>query len=354
MQPSQHELTQLAFDVLPQAILIVDGDGCVCARNAAAMAMLPGGESIEEILGAAVNDSIVWREELAAAGAERETALRGVTLAHSWDRRLLVDVTLRRLGPVGDDRLDAVLVVVEDVSGRVSMERRLAASERLAASSRLAARVAHELNNPLDGVLRYIGLAERVAGQEASRYLQGARQGLTRMTRIVRDLLEKSPGGLAEGERTRVEKLLDEAINVMQPRAQALGVAVMCDLAEDASVTVRGSVFQVFCNVIKNALDAMPEGGVLSVRMRRAEDECVLEFCDTGAGLGEADPKRIFEPFYTTKPDGQGSGLGLAMCREIVSRAGGTIAADTPAAGGTRITIRLPVGAERKIDNPGA
>jgi len=346
---------QLAFNALPQAILIAESNGQVCARNAAASATLPPGDSIEQVLGAAVSGTVDWREELAAAAAGgEETALRSITLIHPEDRRLLVDVTLRPLGAAGDDGRAPVLVIVEDVSGRVSMERRLAASERLAASSRLAARVAHELNNPLDGVLRYIGLAERVAGEEAAAFLKGARQGLARMTRIIRDLLEKSPRSLAEGERTRVEKLLDEAINVMQPRAQALGVAVVCDLAEDASVTVRGSVFQVFCNVIKNALDAMPEGGVLSVRMRRSGDACVLEFCDTGVGLGEADPQRIFEPFYTTKPNGRGSGLGLAMCREIISRAGGTIAADCPAAGGTRITIRLPAGAERKTDNPGA
>jgi two-component system NtrC family sensor kinase len=107
-----------------------------------------------------------------------------------------------------------------------------------------------------------------------------------------------------------------------------------------------GSLFQVFCNIIKNALDAMPAGGLLRVQMRANGRHCVLEFNDTGCGIDPEDAERIFEPFYTTKRD-QGAGLGLAVCRSILQRLGGTISAAPRSGGGTVITVRIPLARAR-------
>jgi signal transduction histidine kinase len=359
METGIHELASLALELLPQAVLITDRAGAILVRNTAAKAMLPGGGHISGVLDSPDGKmAIDWQAELAALEDEpMGLTNRGVTLAGRGDRQLLADIHVRKLtgqaawvaaagkspnansaGPAG------VLIVVEDVSGRVSMERRLAASGRLAAAGRVAARVAHELNNPLDGVMRYISLAQRVAGEAAEDYLASARAGLMRMAEIIRGLLEQ--GGLRRqgGQKASVEQLLDEALATFAPRAQALGVAVVCDLADGSAVLADGSVFQVFCNVIKNALDAMPNGGILTVRMRRREDRCVIEFGDNGCGMTEREAGRAFEPFYTTKPPGEGTGLGLSICRELLSRMGGTITAGPRKEGGVAVTVMLPAG----------
>ena len=341
MSSSIQELTTLALDLLPQAVLIADRAGAILLRNAAADEMLPEGKDISQILRSGPAGALDWQADLdALAEGPGRLSHRDVSLAGRDNRRHTVDISLHRFN---DGRLDGVLVVVADVSERVTMERRLAAGERLAGAGEVAAKVAHELNNPLDGVLRFIGLAERAGDAGAAEYLQRAREGLMRMSEIIRSLREA--GGLrsAGGQKGPVERLLDEAVGVMQPRAQALGVAIVSDVQQDACLAVEVEVFQVFCNVIKNALDAMPGGGMLNVRLRGGPGCVVVEFADTGCGLAAGQAEEIFQPFYTTKAPGEGSGLGLTICREILARSGGTIAAASRPGGGAVVTIQLPV-----------
>jgi signal transduction histidine kinase len=402
MQSRMQELALKAMDCLPQAVLIVDSHGKILARNRAGQALLPEGDDVSAVLRSPSGAAIDWKADITALVEEPfGLTTRNVTLAGRGSRQLLVDVYLRRLTAdeaptfdlsVSDSKKtarrrgtrqaagdgQAVLVVVEDVSVRAAMERRLAASERLAAVGKVAAKVAHEMNNPLDGVLRYLGLAQRQAGQEVSQYLTSARAGLMRMVALIRDLLDQGKGRGGGAERAAIEKLLDEAVSALSPRAQALGVAIVCDLVDSASIVTDSNMFQVFCNVIKNSLDAMPSGGVLTIRLRRFEPtppksptlhsfgdgarlrrldrltapsevegrsdgHCVVEIADTGCGLSEEEAKKVFEPFYTTKPPGEGSGLGLAISREMVTSAGGTIAISPRKTGGAVVTITLPI-----------
>jgi len=361
------------INALPHPALVANSVGRIVLRNAEAQTLLPAGEDINGVLNCDGPITVHWEAEMAALveGAGR-VVRRNVSLVGRGDRRLLVDMYLRGMGlclavcdegAEGDGRAcrlaispseaearpseragrECILVLLQDVTPRVSTERRLAAGERLAATGVLAAKVAHELNNPLDGAMRFIGLAERVCGERAREYLANARGGLMRMAEIIRGLLEQGRPWQGAGERVSVQRLLEEAVTTMQPRAQALGVAVVSDLDGQVDGTVEGAVFQVFCNVIKNALDAMPGGGRLTIRVRAAGEQCRIDFDDTGCGLTDEEAERIFEPFHTTKPPAEGSGLGLTICREIITRASGTIAASARAAGGVRVTIRLPL-----------
>jgi len=356
MQASLKELMALALDALPQAVLVADGNGAILVRNAAAEEMLAGGSDVAEILGGG-SGAIDWAEKLSALAKETDRLeYRNVSLTGARSRHLLADICLCRLrepGEGGPERLTGVLVVVQDVSGRASMERRAAAGERRAAAGELAARVAHELNNPLDGVLRYIGLAERFAGSQAGGYLASARSGLVRMGEIIRNLVAPDRLWHLAGPGTTAEKLLQEAMTVMQPRAQSLNVVVICDVGADCSEPVEGKIFEVFCNVIKNALDAMPTGGVLNIRLRRMGQVCLVEFADTGCGFEASEAEKIFEPFYTTKPAGQGMGLGLAICREIMTTMGGSITASPHTGGGAVVAVKLPMGKAGCLTNSG-
>jgi signal transduction histidine kinase len=342
------DLAWLALDLLPQVVLIARRSGSIIFRNLEAEKALPPGDHVAAVLCDVDGIGPDWACDVAAIW-EEPTGLvhRNVSLAGAGSRRLLADVYIRRLPclaePVQPPESDAqaVLVVVEDVSGRASAERRLVASERLAAQAKAAARMAHELNNPLDGVLRYIGLAQRLVEGQAAEYLTAARDGLLRMAGIIHDMLSSGPAG--GGPRETIERLLQEAVLAFAPRAAALGVAVVYDLAEDGGAEADARMFQVFCNVIKNALDAMPNGGTLTIRARLCDGQCVLAFTDTGCGLTQEQARRVFEPFYTTKPTGQGVGLGLTVCREIITALGGTIAADPGPGGGTIVAVTLPV-----------
>jgi signal transduction histidine kinase len=321
----------------------------VVHRNAAAERGLPGGEDLATVLqapeGEAAPDWPAAMDALAdgpAVAGTGPTLMRNVPLVKPGGRRMLADLQFSDLGEADGEKL--VLVAAWDVSARVCMERRLAATERLAGVADRSGQLAHELSNPLDGVLRYLGLAERAAGDEAAGHLDGARRGLERMAETIRALQGAGDRG---GDLQPVAALLSEAANVMQPRADAMGVTVACDF-DGCTATAGAELFQVFCNVIKNALDAMPDGGLLTVRGRPRQGQCVVEFLDTGYGVTELECRRMFEPFYTTKPAAEGSGLGLAISREIVARAGGTIAASPRREGGTAVTVRLPVG-ERAV-----
>jgi signal transduction histidine kinase len=343
MNADLRKLVTPLFDALPHPALIVDWAGDILLRNAAAGALFGEGSSIELALGLA-EGAFRWAAERAALREPPGRLVRrGLRLAGRQGRQVLADVHLSRIAAGDAGGADSqVLVFIEDISGRVSMERRMAAAERMTAAGTLAAKVAHELNNPLDGALRYIGLAERVAGEKAEKYLTGARGGLVRMAEIIRSLRQQG-GWQASGERESVQRLLDDAVASMQPRAQAAGVSILCDLADDVTGVVDGSVFQVFCNVIKNALDAMPRGGLVTVTIRGADGGCIVRFADTGIGLNEGEAEKIFEPFYTTKPAGEGSGLGLSICREIMARLGGAITAAPGPRGGAVVTVSLPV-----------
>jgi two-component system, sporulation sensor kinase E len=243
------------------------------------------------------------------------------------------------------------LMVIEDVTARLTMERRLAVSERLAAVGKLAAKVAHELNNPLDGIMRYLNLAIRVSEtpgtpaepEKVVRYLTEARKGLTRMVQILGELLEFSRSSYGTYEEANVNRYVEDAVNAMQDKALHKSVNIVCRMdGVMPGVRVGSNLFQVYCNLIKNAIDAMPDGGTLTITTAQINREVVVAFEDTGVGLPE-NTEQIFQPFFTTKPSGQGTGLGLAICKDIIEKYNGRILAENRPEGGARFTVIVPI-----------
>ena len=224
-------------------------------------------------------------------------------------------------------------------------------TERLAALGKLASKVAHELNNPLDGILRYINLTIRIVEQEnlekAREHLIHCREGLMRMVRIVSELLEFSRSTYASSEHVKIEQLIDDAIKTIGKGAETSNVQILSNHAPDIPKIISGNLFQVFCNLIKNALDAMPDGGQLKISTRLAANNTIaIEFRDTGTGFAPEDAKVIFEPFFTTKDKGKGTGLGLAICKDIIERYNGQITAENAPGGGSIFTVYLPAADE--------
>jgi signal transduction histidine kinase len=344
-----HEAAADVFEVMPLGLVVFDRQLRAFRVNESARFLVQPDQSVAEVLAAATVESQYadWAAELRVVLESRLLRrFEHVTYQAEPDRRLILNLTCSPL--TARDAADVLggLLVVEDVTARIRMENRLAVSERMAALGKLAARVAHELNNPLDGILRYLGLAQRVIeekrAERAIKYLAESRSGLLRMVQIVTDLLEFSRSAHASYENTSLNTILEEAVKAMGASAAESGVSVVCSFEGPLPVLRGGgNMFQVFCNIIKNAMDAMPGGGTLTITSKLGERDVIIRFDDTGPGLPE-DAERIFEPFFTTKPAGKGTGLGLPICRDIVEKYHGRLTAENCARGGARFTIHIP------------
>ena len=332
-------------------VLVFDDRLDVVCQNHEAQVLLIEGENLAAMLARGSVDGAQkdWAVELRMIlGSDRPRRFDRVEYRAGGNQHRLLNLTCAPLPDGSSDRARVGYLLIEDVTADKSLERRLAVSERYAAVGKLAARVAHELNNPLDGILRFINLTERTlepAGQDKPlAYLDQARRGLMRMARIITDLLEYSRSSAVAFEAGNVNDIVEDAVKAMEDKTHQNQVAVVCDFAPEMPRVHGASLFQVFCNLIKNAADAMPDGGRLVIRTQRHEDEACILIEDSGAGLPGGDVNRIFEPFYTTKSAGEGTGLGLAICRDFIEdKYHGTITAENRIEGGARFTIRIPL-----------
>ncbi len=341
-----------AFRSIPLAVVVFDRSLRVVHRNEAAATVFAGAEDISQLLadGTVEGQYQDWPTELRhvmETGTQQRFESVGYAPDDSQPRLLDLSCVPLRAGSSHD--IIGAMLVCEDVTQRVGLERRLAVSERMAAMGRLAARVAHELNNPLDGALRYINMALRIVEkgdvEKTVEFLHESRSGLMRMARIVSELLEFSRRSETQFEQANVNDVVEEAIRTLQDSAAMQGVVLAVAFNDQGMPKVQGTrLFQVCCNLLKNAIDAMPDGGTLTITTGIVGDEVVLKFEDTGVGLPE-DTEAIFEPFFTTKPLGKGTGLGLAICKDYIARLHGTITAANRGGqeGGAVFTIRIPV-----------
>jgi signal transduction histidine kinase/iron only hydrogenase large subunit-like protein len=235
-------------------------------------------------------------------------------------------------------------------------QTQLLRAERLASMGQLAAGIAHELNNPLGSILIYAHLLREgaVAGSAGAQIDEDAGVILREATRcrgIVAGLLDFARQNKVNRQPVDVRALLDEAVDSVRVQVDAgrytFRITAPPDLPE-ASLD-RDQIKQVLVNLVRNAVEAMPAGGNVDVEAehRTAGDELVLRIRDAGTGIAEADMHKLFSPFFTTKPVGKGTGLGLPICYGIVKMHRGTIVArnNAPSGPGAVFEIVLPAAA---------
>lgn len=347
------------FECLSLGLAVFDTQLRLIYHNPAAQWLVAGRPNVVEALQHIAIDSRYedWQGTLRAVLTTRQPArFEQVVFRFDHNSEQLFNLTCLPLIDA-DGQVTGGILVMEDVTAQAGLEQRLAVSERMAAVGKLAARVAHELNNPLDGILRYLNLGIRAVQvnqtERLADYLQQARGGLLRMTQIVRELLEFSRNSHTTFDDTSINAAVDEAVKVMSDKAVAAGVSIACRFEEKLPATRGTSLFQVFCNLIKNAIDAMPQGGTLTITTEAVDHQTVIRFEDTGVGLPE-QMERLFEPFFTTKGPGKGTGLGLAICKDIVEKHHGTITPSRRPEGGAAFTIRIPQRPAASRDRQGA
>lgn len=264
------------------------------------------------------------------------------------DRRMLrvcaASVPEPSAGP-NEPKARGVLLSIVERTDVATLERRLHRAEYQASIGKLARGIAHELNSPLDGVLRYTHLALEHLGEDSPvrEYLVHVKEGLDRMVRAVRAFLEFSRQVTAPVNRVAdLNKLIDDTLLLVQHRAKFQQVTVVKRYDPALPTVMDGGLQHAIVNLVKNAFDAMPRGGTLTLTTRRQGQSVDIEVEDTGSGIAEEVRPRIFEPFFSTKPIHHGNGLGLIIAKEVVERSGGTIEFASRAGEGTVFRIRVP------------
>lgn len=283
-----------------------------------------------------------------------------IQFEHGWTRAdgttLLLELLLSPV--VEANRTTGIVATARDVTERRAAMDRASEGEKLRALGQLAAGVAHDFNNLLASILGYAQLLMRTQvardpsiARKLGAIEQAARDGAETVRRIQNFTRVRAE---ASSETIRVGELLRQAVDLARPRwkdhAQATGRLIRVDILPiEPSLVVVGhgaELREVVTNLVFNAVDAMPEGGNLTLSAVEEDGWVLLRVRDTGHGLDEATRRRVFEPFFTTRGP-QNSGLGLAVSYGIVTRHGGTIEVESEPHVSTVFTIRLPVGEEQ-------
>ncbi|MDH4217772.1 MAG: cache domain-containing protein [Candidatus Aminicenantes bacterium] len=235
------------------------------------------------------------------------------------------------------------------------MQSHLIQQEKLASLGKLAAGIAHEINNPLGGILIYSHLLLEDTRKKSPQYdnLKKIVKETTRCKDIVKGLLQFARPKDPEMIKTDINEILENSLSIMERQALFQNIKLQKKYSTDLPKIVADSaqLQQVFMNIILNAAEAMDGKGILTIKayLERDGNHINVEFTDTGHGIKEEDKKRLFEPFFTTKEVGMGTGLGLAISYSIIQKHEGTIKVTSQEGKGSTFTVILPV--KREINH---
>ena len=354
---------RLLFDGNPQPLLVIDIDTlAILEVNEAAIRRY--GYTRDEFRARTAADVIAADQvPLLAAIKGRPDLHHTGPLRHRTKDGTSIDVELTTIRLMYDGH-DARLIVVEDLTGRKKLEGQLQQSQRLETVGQLAGGIAHDFNNLLAVILNYADfLAEELPEGDLRHDVEEIQHAAARAADLTRQLLIFARREVADPQVLDLNAIVAGVENMLR-RTIGEDVELVLSLGDDLPCVRAdpGQIEQVFLNLTVNARDAMPRGGRLIVETSADElnggydsgqlgvapgPYVRLSVSDTGVGMSPAVAARALEPFFTTKPAGQGTGLGLATVYGIVSGAGGNISLHSEPGIGTRVTIHLPA-----IDEP--
>lgn len=227
-------------------------------------------------------------------------------------------------------------------------QNQIVQSEKLASLGKLAAGIAHEINNPLTGVLTYSSLLlEDLKNTEYREDLETIVNETLRCRKIVREILNFARETRIDKETASINQIINETLSILEKHVSFHNIQIIKELAEPMPSTEVdiNQIKSVINNLALNAADAMPDGGTLNIKtaFNASAGNIVIEVADTGTGIPEENLGKIFDPFYTTKQTGYGTGLGLAVTYGVIKRHNGTITVQSELGKGTTFTITLPV-----------
>jgi signal transduction histidine kinase len=343
------EQWEATFDALSEGIALVDAAGTIRRANTAIAAMLH--EPITRVIGRHLGDALFGER---AAVDELIAAAQGAHHAAPLVRRSVPFGRTLRLAVSGLQRPAAeatAVVIVEDITEQQALENQLMQSEKLVAVGTMVSGVAHELNNPLTSIagLSEFLLEQSRAGDPHAEHLQVINDQAERASRIVRNLLSFARKSPAEGAPTDLGDVAQRTVTLMGYELRNAGVTVDTRVPADVPPVLgnRDQLQQVTLNLLTNAayaLRQLPDGAPrrITVSVAARQQQVVLSVTDTGPGITPETAAQLFDPFYTTKPPGEGTGLGLFLSYGIAESHGGTLTVESQPGEGATFVLALP------------
>jgi two-component system NtrC family sensor kinase len=344
----------------PDSITATDMKGNILIYNQAAEETL--GYRAGEVIGK-MNISKIYPDGVARKVMQmlRSPEYGGVGRLNSYPM-----VYVRRDGEVVEGNLSAAIIYdtkgkeiasvgsFVDLRERLEMERalrhtqeQLLQSEKLAAMGRLTSQIAHELNNPLYGIMNTLELLKTEISPDNRRrkILEMALSETMRLSDLLRKMLSFSKPDQEERHPVEINSVLDEILLLHEKQLKENDINIKSNLADGLGLinASKNQLRQVFLNMVANARDAMPTGGTFTATTRGDSENVVVEITDTGVGIREENIDKIFDSFFTTKGEIKGVGLGLSVCYGFIKDHGGDITVKSQEGVGTTFTITLPV-----------
>jgi two-component system NtrC family sensor kinase len=344
----------------PNSIMATDMTGNIMIWNRAAEETL--GYSANEVIGK-MNIRKIYPEGMARKVMQM---MQSTEYGPKGRLRSYPMLWVRRDGEVVEGTLSAAMIYdakgneiasvgsFVDLRERLEMERtlrrtqeQLLQSEKLAAMGRLTSQVAHELNNPLYGIMNTLELLKTEVSPQSKRrkILEMAHSETIRLSDMLRKMLSFSKPDQEERQPVDINSILDEILLLHEKQLRELDIIIAADF-ESGLRRVNASknqLRQVFLNMVANARDAMPKGGSLTVSTSQDTEMVKVEITDTGMGIPEENLTKIFDSFFTTKDEVTGVGLGLSVCYGFIKDHGGDIDVRSRVGAGTTFTITLPI-----------
>ncbi len=327
-------------------------------------------QSAEEILGyqtievvGKLNITKVYPEGMAK---KVMAELRGSKKDRQGQLKFYPVVFIKQNGEIAEGNLSASIIYDEnqkeiatvgiftDLKERLEMERRLKTtqdqllqSEKLAAMGRLTSQIAHELNNPLYGIMNTLELMKTEISPQNKRrkLLEMALSETVRLSDLLRKMLTFSKPDQIEKQPVDINTILDEILLLHNKQFRENDISISMELSSGLELVYasKNQLRQVFLNIFKNAGDAMPDGGTLTVQTSSRDSEIVVEISDNGVGIKKENLNKIFDAFFTTKSSVKGVGLGLSVCYGFIIEHGGDIQVESQEGIGTKFIITLPI-----------
>lgn len=340
------------FDSSPTSIYIVNQEYTLIAINISRADLAES--SPKELVGQQCFSALYQREAPCSGCLVGETLQKG-TSTRRIERRLIADEYSIELEistfPIWDQdgQVGQAFLFEEDVTERQQLQASLAQSEKLAVVGQLAAGVAHEINNPLTTILGNAQLLQRSLPPEDKDNQEMVAliiQASDRASQAVRDLLDFARRERYELTPTDLNETIQHTLALIKHELGSRSITLRFDPGVDLpAVNASQDHLQgVWLNLLINAIDAIDPGpGTIHITTSRVDDSIEISIADSGQGIPPENIARIFEPFYTTKEPGSGTGLGLSVCHQIVTRHGGKILVNSQPDEGTTFTVYLPI-----------
>lgn len=335
-------LFEKVFEALQEGVILLDLEGRVTYVNRAACVLfsLDREKIMDQKLAEGVR-GFDWDALIKSGGA----VSRDLEVFYPENRYLNFYVTA-----IDEQQNLGFVMLIRDITLTRKMTEEKIESERISALTMLAAGVAHELGNPLNSLTIHLQLLERqlkkLEGKPQGKLqdLLGVAQGeLKRMDRIIGQFLAAIRPTQPQLQRLQLNDLLKETVKFLQPELKKNDVTVKLELRADLPMMPLDGdqMKQAFYNLIRNACQAMPQGGILLITGTFNDDEVRLSFDDQGKGISPENLSNLFQPFFTTRKSG--TGLGLLIVRRIIREHGGEIELESKEGDGTRVNIYLPL-----------